>query len=278
MKAPIAAGAALILSGCGLPPTLVIASYALDGASLLSTGKSVSDHALSAAVEKDCAIWRVVSDDDVCRDYDDDDSRPALTAKRWNGEANHPSADAGGHRTKPIKLALADPVVLPQFADDTKPNTRPGMGRLGIRLPRGPIAASFIAIERAPGPDRMAPDADETPWLAPANAIPVRTAARGRRGHDAPGTAAPGKVLVLGSFTRLENAKRAARQWAAYRPAIVRARLDGALHYRLIVRPRDGERARRQIASLGRKAWAADVCAGAVPAARCVNLPAALRR
>ncbi len=52
-----------------MPPAATIASYALDGISFFSTGKSVSDHAISAVVEKDCALWRVVKGDLICREY-----------------------------------------------------------------------------------------------------------------------------------------------------------------------------------------------------------------
>ena len=53
----------LILAGCGLPPAVTIASYALEGISFLSTGKSVGDHALSVVAQRDCAMLRVVKDE-----------------------------------------------------------------------------------------------------------------------------------------------------------------------------------------------------------------------
>lgn len=64
-------GAALLLSGCALPPALTIASYAIDGFSYLTSGKSVSDHALSAVTSQDCALFRAVMGNDICRDRDE---------------------------------------------------------------------------------------------------------------------------------------------------------------------------------------------------------------
>ncbi|MCH8808906.1 MAG: hypothetical protein IH993_03605 [Proteobacteria bacterium] len=52
------AAAAVALSGCGIPPIISIASLALDFASYGSTGKTITDHGLSAVLQKDCALLR----------------------------------------------------------------------------------------------------------------------------------------------------------------------------------------------------------------------------
>jgi hypothetical protein len=57
---------AILLSGCGLPPAVVIASYVADGASYVATGKSVSDHGISEATGRDCAMWRIVKLESPC--------------------------------------------------------------------------------------------------------------------------------------------------------------------------------------------------------------------
>jgi hypothetical protein len=46
----------------------VIASYAADGVSYIGTGKSVTDHGLSAATGRDCALFRVVKAKPICTD------------------------------------------------------------------------------------------------------------------------------------------------------------------------------------------------------------------
>ena len=55
-----------VLVSCGLPASVVVAGYAADGVSFGYTRKTVGDHALSAALARDCAVWRVVHGDAVC--------------------------------------------------------------------------------------------------------------------------------------------------------------------------------------------------------------------
>lgn len=56
----------LFLVGCALPPAVTVASLVADGVSYAITGKSTTDHALSAVARQDCALLRVVSDGAVC--------------------------------------------------------------------------------------------------------------------------------------------------------------------------------------------------------------------
>lgn len=64
----ISTGLALSLSGCivTLPPAVQMASFALDGVSYITTGKSVSDHAISTVTAQDCAMTRVLKGDKIC--------------------------------------------------------------------------------------------------------------------------------------------------------------------------------------------------------------------
>ena len=59
---------AVWLTGCGLPPVLTIISSVADGLSFAANGKSLSSVALSAVTDQDCAVYRIVTDKDVCRD------------------------------------------------------------------------------------------------------------------------------------------------------------------------------------------------------------------
>ena len=60
---------AVLSAGCALPVPLQVASWALDGISYVMTEKSVTDHGLSAVVQKDCAVWRGVTEGELCRDW-----------------------------------------------------------------------------------------------------------------------------------------------------------------------------------------------------------------
>ncbi len=66
LRAGILAGTATLLSGCLLPPAVMVASYMVDGAILLGTGKTIPDHALSSVTDQDCALFRMVQGDDIC--------------------------------------------------------------------------------------------------------------------------------------------------------------------------------------------------------------------
>ena len=69
IRSGIACTALLCLSAsaCALPPAVAIASYAADGVSFIATGKSVTDHAVSAVAQQDCALYRVLLGSDICR-------------------------------------------------------------------------------------------------------------------------------------------------------------------------------------------------------------------
>lgn len=57
---------AVFVAGCSLPPALGLASLAADGVSYAATGKSTSDHALSAITSEDCAMLRAVEEKPIC--------------------------------------------------------------------------------------------------------------------------------------------------------------------------------------------------------------------
>jgi hypothetical protein len=50
----------LLAAGCAVPPAVTVASLAADGVSYVATGKSVTDHGLSAATAEDCGVLRAV--------------------------------------------------------------------------------------------------------------------------------------------------------------------------------------------------------------------------
>ncbi len=65
MRWLVLAAGVVVLSGCGLPPIVTFTSYAADIFSYLSTSKSVTDHGVSFALQKDCALLRVL-DGPIC--------------------------------------------------------------------------------------------------------------------------------------------------------------------------------------------------------------------
>ena len=65
MRWLVLAAGVIVLSGCGLPPLVSYMSYAADIFSYLTTSKSVTDHGISFALQKDCALLRVL-DGPIC--------------------------------------------------------------------------------------------------------------------------------------------------------------------------------------------------------------------
>lgn len=56
----------LVLSGCALPPAVSVASLVADGVSYAATGKSTTDHAISAVARQDCALLRLAQGEELC--------------------------------------------------------------------------------------------------------------------------------------------------------------------------------------------------------------------
>ncbi|TWT03815.1 hypothetical protein [Reyranella sp. CPCC 100927] len=72
----VVASMPLWLGGCAIPIAVSAASYALDGALLVTTEKAGTDHLLSISAGKDCAMWRVVKGREMCADYKPGEGNP----------------------------------------------------------------------------------------------------------------------------------------------------------------------------------------------------------
>jgi hypothetical protein len=57
------------MSGCAMPVAFTVASFALDAGSYMTSGKTLTDHGLSIAMEEDCSMMRVLDEDDeICQE------------------------------------------------------------------------------------------------------------------------------------------------------------------------------------------------------------------
>ena len=72
IRISIAATLLFILSGCSVSPAVDAVSWTVDGVSYFLTGKSMTDHAMSVAAGKDCAMTRVVKGKTACVPRDED--------------------------------------------------------------------------------------------------------------------------------------------------------------------------------------------------------------
>lgn len=128
----------LILSGCGIPPAITIASYALDGAVFVASGKTARDHAISAVLDEDCAMFRVINGDAICTEYTPNDAAAAgLETMSASEEVLETTSDgriirvaaAPARQTAPdldIMVAQAPDVpIMPEQAAGPAPSSRP---------------------------------------------------------------------------------------------------------------------------------------------------------
>ncbi len=87
-----------LLGGCSVSPAVDAVSWTVDGVSYFLTGKSMADHAMSAAAGKDCAMTRMVKGENACLPNDEDVAGDrlvfAFSDREW-GESVTGEAGAG---------------------------------------------------------------------------------------------------------------------------------------------------------------------------------------
>lgn len=137
--------AGLAVSGCALPPILVVASNVIDGMSLIGTGKTVTDHALSAATEEDCALWRVVRGEAICTQPA---GRTVMAEAPPAGDAAHAPAAA------PVAAVAAVPVAAVATAE-VEVAASPPPSDAGIPVP--PSMRALLTVPDHVPPPRAKP-------------------------------------------------------------------------------------------------------------------------
>lgn len=164
---------AISAAGCVLPPALTIATYAIDGISLVVSGKSVSDHAISVLARKDCRMWRVLKGSPICQ--------PETTVVAVARLPPMPlRAASAGTRPPELHAALAAPAVAPPSIAAAPP--APEQGPIAAPIaPQGGIPALIAPIAhpvqppsppaaQTTGTRRQAAVASQTP---PSPALPA---------------------------------------------------------------------------------------------------------
>ena len=229
------------LGGCIMPPVVSYASLAMDGISYVATGKSVSDHALSAATDQDCAVWRVVSEQEieaVCQDTvktdaevtaDDDGNDGWFFAGLFSGEDKEPADDP-------------DPLVSPAAAEPATSSDKDTDSLTN--------STDFDVIYFAPA---KAPVAD-TP-------VPATT----------PNSKAI--YLVLGSFKSVAGAEILASRVPGITTAIAPALIGEDRYFRVVSGPYELDEtgaAEQRLAAAGiNNVWAARLCTNDLLAPPC---------
>ena len=67
---PVALGLPMLTGACGAPVAVAAVSYGADGASLINSGKTGSDHLASMVSKRDCALWHIFRKRSLCEERD----------------------------------------------------------------------------------------------------------------------------------------------------------------------------------------------------------------
>lgn len=247
----LAAAAPLVLGGCGLPIGIQIASLFADGVSFLATDKTLTDHGISLVANKDCALWRIVKGEEVCREVAPDD---ILVADAAEVAAFPDGADETGNPegvpAPSDDFLIAEANALPVPADEADPGGAPDS--LPVRLEPAVEVAEPTGLETAAGGDvttedgpveavvdavavtvtEPAPSAADVPAIVEAVATEVAVAADSEVLEDASGT-----YLIIASYFRSGDAERFARDQESLDTKVLSGTAKGRTVYRVAVGP-----------------------------------------
>jgi hypothetical protein len=153
----------------------VIASYAADGVSYIGTGKSVTDHGISAAVGRDCALLRIIKGKSICKDEPTQRANPAPVEVGQRAtlppEAEPAKGIAAGHRYL-VLGSFANRRNAERLAESSHDGsivvvTASVDGRVTHRVVVGPLSDRQAASLRQRLADEDQPHAWEIAALAP---------------------------------------------------------------------------------------------------------------
>ena len=224
-------GLPLLLGGCGLPPAISVASWAIDGISYMASGKSVTDHALSEVMQQDCALFRAVQERNICSDFtiDTEGGPSILVAAAPHGD-NWDVEDGVPQRAD----QLAVPVEIAAFASgfgpgDVSPAIHDPLPHPAV------VAASWSPGANAvskPGRFDAAAPKDRPAYLT----TPVHVVAA--VSYDVPSarrTVSARTLSVVGSFQSAANASRLASRFASLEADVLTLEVDGRTWHRVVV-------------------------------------------
>lgn len=218
----------LFLAGCAIPPVVTVASLVLDGVSLVTTGKSTADHAISAVTDEDCSLFRVIGSKPVC-DPDGEvlvalvGAEPAY--ETWEIDSESGSLEPDLYAVRSVQVPV-EPVAGRQLASAAATDAPRRQSQLAVSTPAltpGPVGQGAPLM---PLSDTMAAVAEPAPRSILASAqpsvrpqvrqlpkqkilkfnIPAQTAGQVTRVIQGSGQITT--YAVIGSFRNAENARR----------------------------------------------------------------------
>lgn len=146
----------LVLGGC-LPLPITIVSTAFTGVSYLATGKSTTDHVLSATVEEDCSLTNPIFGEDICKERVDaaEDKVSYIQVAQYPGDRDDGNVQWSNRSVETDEPAtiVADTVLDVRAID-------PPIAGLSSLLPPAPVvtvAGLSLSPDRL-GSDRLGSD------------------------------------------------------------------------------------------------------------------------
>lgn len=285
-KRMMLAACMLLLGGCALPVPLQIASWAADGISFVMTKKSLTDHGISMVTQKDCALLRAVTEGTVCRD--DDAATMIADASQGNVDAAPVATDAVV--VAPSAKAAVKPVAVSAFAPsdgwrspaelstenlaafetasgvlatEPEPAAKPSQGlfaetpKVAADVPSPVVEAPVVEEKIATEPVQVAavqPAAETPPPAKAQKPWQQLVAAKHAVVADVAPEAAPKLFMVMGSFSKRDNALGLARRFADMNPYVLTSEMNGRKVYRVAIgaSTAEGQKVvRRQLARIG---------------------------
>lgn len=151
----------MVLGGC-LPLPITIVSTAASGISYLASGKSTTDHVLSATMEEDCALTRPIFGEPVCREIgpNGEGRTPAITVASYPGDRDDERLSDEERLAARTRGALTTASVTDEARQVA------AVPRFLAQPPRVTVAGIVVTKDQvvpAPG-TRALPVAAETSW------------------------------------------------------------------------------------------------------------------
>jgi hypothetical protein len=199
-----------LLAGCAaaLPPQLALVSQAADGVAYVFTGKSSTDHLVSAAFRRDCAVVRMVQGEAICKTRREDTELGQAEIQIYGG---HPGAAFDAPQAGDLTIALAS--VMPPA-----PSVQP-------------VAVSSKAPVSTGRPVALLPGTQGEPSAKAPTAGAAKATPKTRTGQK------DRYFVVVGEYRNWEQAlDRAGRQTAGV-AAIVSRRDKGGKRHRVMLGP-----------------------------------------
>ena len=133
MRWLLLAAAAVMLSGCGLPPIFTVASLAFDFASYGSTGKTVTDHGLSMVLQQDCALLRGLQSEVCVEEGSELASKKPVKEPETSASRRVAYLEEEAHRMTPRRATGPDDGAILRSAFVTDPAIAPQPAVAGPR-------------------------------------------------------------------------------------------------------------------------------------------------